>query len=94
MKIEVLINTSCKILKIFLASEVKKIDFPIALIFDIYVEFLDLLFFDKFMTISLALALLLPTNLLLSALNVFEIKFDDLIVFNREINSIAILLKP
>ena len=83
-----------------LALRVKKICFFIAIIFDLYINFLDLLFFDlldldKFITVLLAFLLLFPTILLLLALNVFKAEFlYDLIVFNIEISSITILLKP
>ena len=41
-----LINTCLKWLKNFLTLKIKKISFFIASIFDIYIKFLDLLFFD------------------------------------------------
>ena len=80
-------------LKIFLTLGIKKIDFSIALIFDIYVKFLDLLFLDKFTTILLAL--LLSSKILSSLIwNAFGTNFlDGLFVFNIEINNTAILLK-
>ena len=73
--------------------EVRKIGFSIALIFSIYVDFWDLLFFFKFTTVSLVLLLLSSITSLLSTLNAFKAKFNHLIIFNKEINSLAILLK-
>ena len=74
-------------------SGVRKLGFLVVLIFGIYVKFLDFLFLDKFTTIPL---FLLPTStiLLSSTLNAFVAKFDDPVVFNREVSSIAILLNP
>ena len=90
-----LINTSCKWLKTFLALEVRKIDSFIAPIFGIYVNFLNFSFLDKFTTILLALPPSPPTISSLLALNAFEADFfDDPIIFNREVNSIVISLKP
>ena len=63
-------------------------------IFGIYVKFLDLLFLDKFTTVSLILLLLLLTTSLLLALNAFKVKFDNFVVFNKKISNIAILFKP
>ena len=74
-------------------SKVKKIGFSIALIFSTYVDFLDLLFLDKFITVLLVLLLLSLITLLLSVLNTFETKYNNLIFFNRQISNIAILLK-
>ena len=73
--------------------KIQKIDSFVALIFGIFVKFLDLLFLAKFKTILLVLQLTLSTSLL-SVLNVFKIKFDNPIVFNNKVNSAAILLKP
>ena len=70
--------------------EIRKIRFFIASIFGIYIQFLDLLFMNKFTTILLALPSTL-TNLLSLALNTFNVKFDDLVAFNNKISSIAIL---
>ena len=67
----------------------------IALIFGICVKFLDLLFWDEFTTILLALLLLLLIISLSSDLNIFKANsLDDSIVFNKKISGIAILLKP
>ena len=75
--------------------EIKKVNSSIILIFGIYVKFLDLLFLDKFKTVLLALLLPWSTTLLLLALNAFGDNFlDDLVIFNKKINSITILLKP
>ena len=96
-KIGILINTSRKWLKAFLASKVRKLDFLVAPIFGICVHFLDFLFLnlDESTTISLALPLPPPTTLLLPALNALKANFlDNLIVFNIEVSSTAILLKP
>ena len=73
--------------------EVRKLGSPVALIFGIRIEFPDLLFLDKFMTVSLALLLSPPTISLLSILNVFEAKFNNLVVFNKEISGAATLPK-
>ena len=74
----------------------KKIDSLIALILNIYIKFLNLLFFNllnKFIFVSLALLSTLITSLLL-ALNTFKTNFsDDLIIFDIKINCTAILLK-
>ena len=70
-----------------------KLDSLIALIFGIYVKFLDFLFLVEFMTILLAL-LSTSTILLSLAINTFNLKFGNLIVFNKDISSAAILLKP
>ena len=89
-----MINASCKWLKAFLALEVRKLDSLIAPIFGIHVKFLDLLFLDEFTIVLLAL---LPTSTisLSLALNVFGANSsDDPVVFNREVSSAAILLKP
>ena len=88
-----MINVCFKYLKTFLALEVRKINFSIASIFGIYVNFLDLLFLDEFTIVLLAL-LLISKILLLSILNLFEVKFDDLIAFNSKISNATILLKP
>ena len=93
-----LINVSYKYLKVFLALKVRKIGSSIIPIFGIYVQFLDLLFFDflnldKFLDILLALPPTL-TILLLLALNAFKAKFDDAVVLNSKIIGVAILLKP
>ena len=71
--------------------EIRKISFFITLIFSTYVQFLDLLFLDKFITILLALLSL--ATLLLSVMTLFEIKSDNQIIFNIKVSSIAILLK-
>ena len=69
---------------------VKKIGFFIALIFNIYIKFLD-----EFKTVLLTLLLPSPTTLLLSLLNAFRANIsDNAFVFNKEINNAAILLKP
>ena len=60
---------------------------PIAPIFSIRVKFLN-----KFITILLAPAPIL-TTLLLSALNTFKAKSDNLVVFNNKVSGILILLK-
>ena len=82
-------------IKNFLALGVKNIDFFIALIFDIYAKFLDLSFSNKFTIVLLALlSPSLSTILLSLALNIFMAKSNNLIVFNKEVSSKAILLKP
>ena len=73
---------------------VRKLGFFVALIFNIHVDFLNLLFLDKFITISLILSPLSLTTLLLLILNAFDADSDDLFMFNTKISSIAILLKP
>ena len=77
--------------------KIKKINFFIALIFGIYVKFIDLSFFnllDEFTTVLLALLLLLLTISLLLVLNIFKANFsNNPIIFNIKISSIAILLK-
>ena len=80
--------------KDFLTLRFRKVSSSIILIFSIHVKFLDLLFLDKFMTVSLALLPPLPTISLSSVLNAFEAKFDNPVVFNREISYTVILLKP
>lgn len=75
-------------------SKVKNISFFIILI---YVKMLNFLFFfflnlNKFLFILLDPLLSLSTILLLSVLNVFKIKFDNIIIFSIEISSLAILL--
>ena len=75
-------------------SEVRKINFPIALIFGTHIKFLDLLFIDILTIVLLALLLLSPTTLLSLAINSFGAKFNNLINFNNAISSVAILLKP
>ena len=72
--------------------KIKKLSFYIAPIFGIYNNFLNLLFLNKFITVSLALLSLL-TTLLSSALNVFEVESDDLVIFNKKVSNTAILLK-
>ena len=73
-------------------------DFFVALIFDIYIKFLDLLLFNlldlnKFTTILSKLLSL--TTLLLLALNVFKANFlNNFFVFYIEISNAAILLRP
>ena len=67
---------------------VEKMSFSLALIFSICVKFLD-----EFITVLLILLLLTLTTLLLLALNIFKIKSNNLVVFNIEISSIAILLR-
>ena len=89
-----MINASRKWLKVFLALEVKKLDSSIALIFGIRIKFLDFLVLNKFTTVLLAIPLLPLTILLLLPFSVFESKFGDLVLFNREVNNTAILLKP
>ena len=74
--------------------EIRKIDFFVTLIFGIYIKFLDLLFLDKFTTVSLTLLLSLLTTLLLLILNTFKAKFDNPVIFNKKISVVAILLKP
>ena len=81
-----------QIVKIFLILELKKIGFFIALILNIYMKFLNLLFLDKFKIVLLALLLPLTISLLL-VLNNFGAKFDNLITFNNRINSTTTLLK-
>ena len=82
-------------LKTFLALEVKKIGFSIALIFGICIKFLDLLFLDKFTIVLLTLLLLLPLTTLLSlSLNIFKANsLDNLDIFNKKTSGAAILLK-
>ena len=72
---------------------IKNVGSFIAPIFCIYINFLDLLFLDKFKTVLLALLLLLLITLLLSALNIFRAKFDNLVIFSIKVNNAAILLK-
>ena len=74
--------------------EVKKLDSPIALTFSTRVNFLDLLFLDKFTTVLLVLRLSSLTTSLLSALNAFEAKSNNSVIFNKAISDVAILLKP
>ena len=81
----------------FFILRVRKISFFIVSIFDIYVKFLELLFFDlldKFSIVLLAPLLPLLSILLLLALNIFIAKFNNLVIFNIEINNAVILLKP
>ena len=93
-----MINTFRKQLKTFLALKARKIGFFIVLIFDIYIKYLHLLFFnlldlDKFIIISSTLSTLL-TTLLLLAKNVFKTNSaNDLVFFNIKIRCKAILLK-
>lgn len=75
--------------------KIKNISFLIILI---YVKMLNFLFFffldlNKFLSILLDSVLSLSTILLLSILNAFEIKFDNIIIFSIEISSLAILLQ-
>ena len=79
--------------KVFLAFEMRKVGCFVALIFGIYVKFLDLLFLNKFTIISLTLLSPLQTILLLSPLNTFETNSDYQSVFNKKIGNITILLK-
>ena len=73
---------------------VRIIDSFIALIFGTYIRFLDLLFLNKLTIVLLALLPLSPITLLLLALNIFRANFsNDLIIFNKKINSATILLK-
>ena len=88
-----MINATCNWLKVFFASKVKKLGSLISWIYSIYVNFLNLLFLDKFTTILLALSLSSSTNSLLSIPNAFEAKLYNLVIFNREVSDIAILLK-
>ena len=69
---------------------VRKVGFFIALKFDTRIKFSN-----KFLTISLVLLLpSLSTTLLLLVLNTFGANsLNNLVVFNKEINNIAILLK-
>ena len=73
-------------IKSFLMSRVRKLGFFVAPIFSICIKFLVFLFLDKFTTVSLSL---LPTliNLLLSAVNVFKAKFNNLVTFNSKISN-------
>ena len=65
---------------------VKKIDLLVALIFIIYVKFLN-----KFIIVLLVLPPLLLTTLFSLALNAFGANpLDNLVVFNREVSSVAI----
>ena len=89
-------NASLKWLKAFLVLEVKKLGSPIALIFRIYVNYLDFLFLDldESTTVLSALLLLPLTTSLLPALKALKTTFlDDLVVFNIEVSGAAILLK-
>ena len=86
-------NASYKWLKVFLALGIKKLGSLIASIFGTRIDFLDLLFLDKFTIVSLVFLSLSSTISLLSTLNAFGANSHNLIVFNREINSAAILLK-
>ena len=89
-KIKALMNASRKWLKAFLALEVRKLDSLVAPIFDICVDFLN-----EFLTVLLALPSPPLTTSLSSNLNIFRAEFSDyLVVFNIEVNSAAILLKP
>ena len=88
-KVGALINASCKWLKVFLALGVRKLGFPIAIIFGKRVNFLD-----EFLTVSLALSPSLLKTSLSSVLNAFGANsLDDLIVFNIKVSSAAIPLK-
>ena len=74
--------------------KVKKIGFFVASIFSIYVKFLDLLFLNKFKTVSLALPSSPLTILLSLALNTLRANFlDDPDILNRKKSDIAVLLK-
>ena len=85
-----MINAGYKWLKAFLVLEVNKLGSLVASIFGIYVNFLN-----EFLTVLLALPPSPPTISLLSALNVFGVDFlDDSVIFNIEISSVVILLKP
>ena len=81
-------------MKDFLVLGVRKVDFFVALIFGIYVKFLDFLFLDKFTTVLLAFLPPLSTTLFLSAQNTFKANSDNSVVFNRKISYATILLKP
>ena len=85
-----MINASYKCLKAFLVLGVRKLGSPIALIFGIYVDFLN-----KFLIILLALLPPLPTTLLSLALNAFGANsLNNLVIFNIKVSDVAILLKP
>ena len=89
-----MINACRKWLKIFLVLGVKKLSSPIAPIFGTRIKFLDFSFLDKFTTVPLILLPLPPITSLSLALNAFEAyTSDDLVVFNKEVSSAAILLK-
>ena len=45
------------------------------------------------MTILLVLLLLLSTNLFISVLNGFVIRFNNAVIFNRKVSNATILLK-
>ena len=95
--IKALINISRKWLKVFLALRIRKLGFSVAPIFSTNVKFLDLLFFDyldEFTIVSSALLPLSLTFLLSSSTNTFGANSGNPVVFNREISSTAILLKP
>ena len=88
-----MINASRKWLKAFLVSEVRKLGSPVAPIFGIRVEFLDLSFFgqihDRFISFITT-----PTTSSSLALNAFGANLsDDLVIFNREVSGAVILLK-
>ena len=72
---------------------IRKLGFFVAPIFGIHVDFLDFLFLDKFITVLLALSPLSPTTSLSSALNAFGAKLNNPVIFNREVDDVAILLK-
>ena len=93
-----MINACLKKLKASLMLGIRKVGSSVASISEECIKISNLLFFDfleidEFLTVSLALPPT-PTTSLLSALNAFRIKFDDLVVFNIEVSSAAILLKP
>ena len=75
-------------------SKVRKIDFFVAPIFGICIEFLDLLFLNKLTIVSLVLPPSPLTILSLLALNIFGIDFNNPVIFNKRISDTAILLKP
>lgn len=75
---------------------IRKIDFFVVPIINIYIKFLDLFFFkflnlDKFLTILLVLPPLL-TILLLLTLNNLGIESNNPVIFNIEVNGTIILL--
>ena len=72
---------------------VRKLGSFVAPIFGKCVKFLDFSFFEKFTTVLLGL-LSTPITLLLSTLNIFYTKFDNLVVFNSKVSNATILVKP
>ena len=86
-----MVNACLKWLKAFLVSEVRNVDFSIALI---RVQILDFAFFD-FLDLNKFLSLQPPPTTSLSlARSSLRAEFDGPIIFNIEVSGAAILLKP